>query len=369
MNKRIVFTGGGTGGHVFPGLAVLERLQETGGYDLYWMGSCRGIEYPIVQRWGIPFLGIPSGKLRRYVSVRNIIDVFKVAAGLVVCLIRFLNMRPHLVFSKGGYVTVPPVFAARLLRIPVVTHDSDLDPGLATRLNARAADRICLAYEQSRRFFPAKLSERIRVTGNPVRAEILRGDARRCIQQHRLRDDLPLVFVQGGSQGADEVNTLLMAVLPQLLQSCVVIHQTGESGIQAAERYLRDNPDCSDRYVPAAFFTDEYPDILAAAELSVSRAGAGSLWELAATRTPGVILPLVVGSRGDQVRNAALFADMGIVAVADDNERTPEGLMRMVTGLLEDQARREQMQAAAAAIQADQAVNALIAVCEELLCS
>ncbi|MFW5801794.1 MAG: UDP-N-acetylglucosamine--N-acetylmuramyl-(pentapeptide) pyrophosphoryl-undecaprenol N-acetylglucosamine transferase, partial [Spirochaeta sp.] len=168
MKKRIVFTGGGTGGHVFPGLAVAEELLQRGEYDLLWMGSPHGIEYSIVKRWGVPFIGIPAGKLRRYFSLHNIIDIFRVLAGFCASCMHFIRVRPDLVFSKGGYVSVPPVFAAWLLKIPVITHDSDLDPGLATRLNARAADIICVPYEQSLRYFPLVSAERLRVTGNPV---------------------------------------------------------------------------------------------------------------------------------------------------------------------------------------------------------
>ncbi|AFG36689.1 undecaprenyldiphospho-muramoylpentapeptide beta-N-acetylglucosaminyltransferase [Spirochaeta africana] len=369
MNKRIVFTGGGTGGHVFPGLAVAERLQELGGYDLYWMGSRKGIEYAIVQRWGLPFIGIPAGKLRRYFSLQNAVDFFKVGAAMVASIVLLLRYRPDLVFSKGGYVTVPPVFAARLLRIPVVTHDSDIDPGLATRLNARVADRICVPYEQSRGWFPAAAAARLRVTGNPVRAEILQGDRQRFLQMHNLDTNTRVVFVQGGSQGAEEINTLLTDILPQLLPHAVVVHQTGESGIETARSWLQEHPDWNNRYLPREFFTNEYADVLAAADLSVSRAGAGSLWELAATGTPGIILPLTAGSRGDQVRNAELFADSGMITLLNRETRTSRGMLAAVLELLQNGERLRGMQEAAARFEAGQGVTKLIAVCEEVLCS
>ena len=365
MGKRIVFTGGGTGGHVFPGLAVAEMLQLDGTYELMWMGSCRGIEYEIVRRWNIPFCSIPAGKLRRYFSLQNVLDVFRVAAGFIASLFRFVLHRPALVFSKGGYVTVPPVYAARMLGIPVITHDSDVDPGLATRLNAKVATAICVPYEQSVQYFPSRLRSRIIVTGNPVRAEISVGDPQRFYERSSLRRDLPLVFVQGGSQGAEELNRLLLPILPDLLPICVVVHQTGAAGRAASQQFLADNPQLKNCYYCADFFTDEYADILQAATLSVSRAGAGSLWELAASNTPGIILPLVVGSRGDQVRNAEVFAAMGMITVLNSEERNSRMLRQKIIGLLNNSDRLHSMRASAGAFQGG--ARHLADVCRGLL--
>ncbi len=362
MKQRIVFTGGGTGGHVFPALAIAEGLQQKG-YDLVWLGSRKGMEYDIVRRWGLRFVSIPAGKLRRYFSFRNLVDVFMVAAGFFASIFVLLRLRPAVLFSKGGYVSVPPVYAAALLRIPVITHESDLDPGLATRLNAKVARIVCLPYPESAKFFSAFPAGRLRISGNPVRAEIFRGDAERFYQKTGLSQDVPLVFVQGGSQGAAEINNLLYAALPELVPHCCLVHQCGKDHQEKARSLLADNPEYAHRYLPQAFFIEDYPDILAAATLSVTRGGAGSLWELAAVGVPALIVPLRAGSRGDQLRNADYFASRKMMVVHDPNS----DFASQVLALIQDESRLKKMQSALAALDAQSAVERLVNECEELI--
>lgn len=366
MRKRIVFTGGGTGGHVFPGLAVAESLKSD--YDIIWLGSSKGIEFDIVQRWDYPFKSIPAGKLRRYFSVQNVLDLFKVFSGFFSSLWFFMQYKPALLFSKGGFVSVPPVYAAKLLGIPVVTHDSDLDPGLATRLNSRIADRICLPYKESLDYFPRTPEDRLRVTGNPIRTEIYTGNANELYKQLSLDRNIPLVFVQGGSLGAEEINLMLVSILPELLRHCVIVHQTGNGGFQLTQDFLAGHPEYAGRYYPVAFLTDLYPHVLAAASLSISRAGANSLWELAASQTPGIILPLMVGTRGDQIRNARLFEDAGMVMILSDEDRNSEGLLRSLMGLLDNPDMIRKMRAACRIFEADSGTAKLNEICRELIC-
>ncbi|THB66272.1 MAG: undecaprenyldiphospho-muramoylpentapeptide beta-N-acetylglucosaminyltransferase, partial [Spirochaetaceae bacterium] len=360
-------TGGGTGGHVFPGLALAEYLIEQEAYECLWIGSGKAIEHSIVKRWDMPFYSIPAGKLRRYFSLRTLIDAFRVLAGFFASLVLLRRLSPDLLFSKGGYVSVPPVYAARVLGIPVITHDSDYDPGLATRLNARVADRVCVPYQQSLDFFPGLKPGSLVVTGNPVRKEVYLGDAGRWYAKSGMQQDKPLLFVQGGSQGAEELNDFVLDSLPQLLEFCCVVHQTGEHGYQRCLERLQSDTALQGRYFPQAFFTKEYPDILAAAICSVCRAGAGTLWELAAVQLPAVVIPLHGGSRGDQLRNAKLFAGMGMVDVQAD--RDWPACVAQVFRIMQNEAQQLAMKQALAGLNARQAVERLAQECKEMLCS
>lgn len=338
MSGTIVFTGGGSGGHVFPGLAIAEYLKTRWDGRIVWIGSGKEMERRIVERWGLPFYGIPSGKLRRYFSLRNVADVFLTAAGVFAALALLRRLKPALLFSKGGYVSVPPVVAAKLLGIPVFTHESDLDPGLATKINARFADRIFVAYEETASYFRGDAA--VMVSGNPVRAEIYRGDRTRGRTLLGVPDRVPVLLVLGGSQGSLEVNTVVREALPELTARFFVIHQTGETDSAAQTVSGADRTGSGwdrSRYRAEPFLTEEYPDILAAADLVVSRSGAGTLWELAATGTPSILVPLGgASSRGDQVRNARLFEKLGAAAVLEDSERTGHGLTAGIERLLEN---------------------------------
>jgi UDP-N-acetylglucosamine--N-acetylmuramyl-(pentapeptide) pyrophosphoryl-undecaprenol N-acetylglucosamine transferase len=343
MKKTIAFTGGGTGGHVFPGLAVSETLRRHTDAGFFWIGSRRGMEKRILAAYGFPFTGIPSGKLRRYISVSNFFDLWRTLAGIVNAFFLLLRRRPAVLFSKGGYVSVPPVLAAGLLRIPVITHESDFDPGLATRINARIARRICVSYAETIAYFSAPLRKKTVVTGNPVRAAILSGDP---VQGKRLAGcpaSLPLVLVLGGSLGADSVNRLVLGARPRLTERAFLVHQTGQP--------LSGNTAAAGRTLTRPFFNEELPHLLAAADLVIWRAGANTLWELAATGKPSILIPLpAVQSRGDQIRNAAVFAGIGAALVLPEETATPDGLLAMVDDLLDNKDKLRRMGEAARGI-------------------
>ncbi|MFP4637152.1 MAG: undecaprenyldiphospho-muramoylpentapeptide beta-N-acetylglucosaminyltransferase [Spirochaetaceae bacterium] len=327
MQKTVVFTGGGTAGHVFPGLAVADALRERGDYRIAWIGSRVGMERRIVSERGIPFHGIPAGKLRRYVSLRNVTDVLRVAAGTFAALIYLLRLRPAFVFSKGGYVSVPVIAAARVLGIPCATHESDADPGLATRINAVLVDRILVAYDSTREYLRPALRRRVRVTGNPVRRDLDAADADAGRRRLGFTTDRPLVFFVGGSLGSAQINALLGNILEELLRRTQVVHQRGD------HPPLR--PD-GGGYVSVPFIGEEYPHVLAAADLVVCRAGAGTLWELARLGKPAVLIPLPrTSSRGDQVRNARIFAARGGAIVLEEENAGAERLEGEIVRLLD----------------------------------
>lgn len=306
MIPCIVVTGGGTGGHVFPALAVAEELARRREIRLVWIGGSRGIERSIVRRWGMEFHGVPAGKLRRYLSAENLMDAFRTLAGFFRALGLLRRLKPAAVFSKGGFVSVPPVLAAALLGIPVVSHESDFDPGLATRINLRFSRRVCVAYPESLRFYARGKAV---ATGNPVRAEIFAGDAAegRRLLGFADADPRPILFVQGGSLGARQVNALVDECYAELSARYRIVHQRGKGDWN--------RPDRAGSYLSRPSFAAEYPHILAAADLVLSRAGAGSLWEMGVRGKPGVLVPLDSGSRGDQLRNAKLCQDHGCCKV------------------------------------------------------
>lgn len=342
MRRVVVFTGGGSGGHVFPGVAVVEKLRERErAVEIVWIGSKSPIERDVVARFGIPFIAIPSGKLRRYLSVRNLVDIFKILAGLVRSFFLLRRLQPLLVFSKGGYVSVPPVVAAGLLRIPVFTHESDVDPGLATRINARLAERIFVAYEESRSYFPPAKREAVVVSGNPVRQEIFSGDAEEGRRRVGAPQGRPILLVVGGSQGAQQVNELVAGAIDELLEDFYVVHQMGDSGYRPSDRSGLFN---------SRFFSGEYADILAASDLVVSRSGAGTLWEIAGLGKASILVPLASYSRGDQLRNAQRFAADGAAIVLSGEEATSAALAMHARRLARDRERLAAMGAAAARI-------------------
>jgi UDP-N-acetylglucosamine--N-acetylmuramyl-(pentapeptide) pyrophosphoryl-undecaprenol N-acetylglucosamine transferase len=342
--RCVAFTGGGTAGHVFPALAVAEEMARRWQGRIVWIGSRSGPEGRLVAEAGIPFRAVPAGKLRRYFSLRNVVDVFRIMAGIAASLKVLARERPALVFSKGGFVSVPPVVAARLLRIPSFTHESDLDPGLATRINARFCERVLVSHPETAAFFPAASRDRIAVTGNPVRSAIRVADPAEGRRLAGCARSQPLVLVVGGSLGSAALNALVTPIAPALVRDGVrVVHQVGGNG-SAGPSPL---PGASG-YSTHAFLGPELPHLMAAADLVVSRAGAGIIAELAALGRPSVLVPLPTGgSRGDQLRNAELARVRGAAVVLPEESATPEQLLALVRALLADLPRRQAMSRAA----------------------
>jgi UDP-N-acetylglucosamine--N-acetylmuramyl-(pentapeptide) pyrophosphoryl-undecaprenol N-acetylglucosamine transferase len=326
------FTGGGTAGHVFPGLAVAAELARRWDGRIVWLGSRSGPERGLVEAAGIAFREIPVGKLRRYLSISNVTDVFRILGGLAASLRVLASERPALLFSKGGFVSVPPVVAARLLGIPAFTHESDLDPGLATRINARFCEQVLVSHPGTADHFPPALRGRVVVTGNPLRAEIYAANA---AEGRRIAGCAPgdrLVLVLGGSSGAAFLTGLVAPVAGELCSRGIrLVHQTGE-GKQGASGV----PGC----LVMPFIGAELPHLMAGADLVVSRAGANTLAELAALGRPSLLVPLSAAvSRGDQVRNAEAYRAAGAAEVMPEEAASPAALRDRVRALLADSER------------------------------
>jgi UDP-N-acetylglucosamine--N-acetylmuramyl-(pentapeptide) pyrophosphoryl-undecaprenol N-acetylglucosamine transferase len=317
--KCVAFTGGGTGGHIYPGLAVALSLKMASRIRIIWIGSQSPLDRKIVEDAGIPFFAVKSGKLRRYFSLKNISDVFNIAAGYFQARKILKKENPAILFSKGGFVSVPPCIAAKSLKIPLVTHESDYSPGLATRINAFFADKICLSYAETKKFFAPKIQMKTVHTGNPVREEFRTANAKKGLAFLGLAGNAEaagviqpekILLVLGGSQGAKEVNDLVRGALPVLTKHFIVVHQTGEADFETSAQQQ------SARYRPYAYIKAEMPDVLACASLVLGRAGAGTVWESAVCGKPLLLIPLAgSGTRGDQVENARFFEQKGAAAV------------------------------------------------------
>lgn len=355
-----VFTGGGTAGHIIPGLAVIDELRRNG-WGAAWIGSRRPAERLLVRAAGVPFYAIPAGKLRRYRSLRNFSDLVVVLAGCLHAVLLLASLRPAVVFAKGSYVSVPPVVAAWLLGIPVVTHESDTTPALATRINATLAHTVLVAFAATRALLPPRLRRRVRVTGNPLRADLESGDAGRARARFAAPDGVPLLLVTGGSSGARAVNDLVYGALPRLTRHWFVVHQTGPAWRAPDEAPLA--PQVAARYRPVTFVQDGYADLLAAAELVVSRAGANTLGELAASATPAVLIPLPrTSSRGEQLDNAELFATRGAAVMLAEEQASPAALSDVLDMLRGDYRRRRSMAQAMARLANRDAAQRIAAI-------
>ena len=327
----IAFTGGGTGGHIYPGLAVAAALKKELECRVFWIGSKNQMDKSIVEEAGIEFFPIPAGKLRRNFSFQNISDFFKVAAGYFVAKKIIKLQKPALLFSKGGFVSVPPCAAAASLKIPVLTHESDYSPGLATRINARFAfkgeGRVITAYPETAVKFSNR--GRVAVLGNPVRDVFKNADPAKGRAFLGVGDDDRILLVLGGSQGAQELNELVENTLDELTKKYIVVHQTG------TQWKIETSP--SPRYKPFPYIKDELPHVLAAAELVLARSGAGTVWECATAGKPMVLAPLAgAGTRGDQIENARFFENAGAAVVLPPEKRGAGDLCAVLHMLTEE---------------------------------
>ncbi len=366
----VVFTGGGTGGHIFPGIAVAEVFRAETNIPILWIGSKNKTDCTYVQAAGIPFYGIPSGKLRRYFSFQNFIDLFKVAAGFIVSFVLFLRLKPLFVFSKGGFVSVPPCIAAWWLRIPVITHECDVSPGLATRINTRFAQTVLLSYPETAAFFSSKLKKKTHCTGNPVRLAFYNGNSSVGKTFIGYTGEKPVLFIQGGSLGAQQINTLVEKTIAFLTEHFFVVHQTGSKNAADGEKIRaalqKSAPQYADSYRFFPFIGAEMPHVLTCADVVVSRAGANSLWEAAAAGKPLLLLPLGTGSsRGDQAENAAFFARYGAATILSSDEANPETFRNMLHHFMSEPALLPAMAQASKALAQDKPAITIAALLQK----
>ncbi|MBQ4014922.1 MAG: UDP-N-acetylglucosamine--N-acetylmuramyl-(pentapeptide) pyrophosphoryl-undecaprenol N-acetylglucosamine transferase [Treponema sp.] len=345
----VAFVGGGTGGHIYPGLAVADSLRQKfikAGRDvkIIWLGSLSKMDKEIVlnsvdkdgRACADKFYGVPSGKLRRYFSLQNFFDLFKIFFGFVCAFFILLKNRPAFLFSKGGFVSVPPCAAARLLGIKVYTHECDFTPGLATRINFKFASKVLLSYEETKEFFSNGTSPKFVVTGNPVRPAFYQADARLGLEflgvTAAQKKAKPILLVMGGSLGAAQINELVWKNLSWLCERFIVVHQTGQKNAALLPSDLTEEEKAA--YHPYAFIYKEMPSVIACADIVLSRAGANSIWECASLKKPMVLVPLEgAGTRGDQVDNAEYFERRGAAIVLTKSAMTETSVQSALSSM------------------------------------
>ncbi len=336
----MVIAGGGTGGHVLPAVAVVHELRARAvPLSCLWVGSRTGVEREAAEREDIPFAAIQTGKLRRYLSTKTAADAVRIPIGFGQAVRVLRWFRPDVVFSTGGFVSVPTVLAAARLA-PILTHEQTATLGLATRINLRVADKLAVSYPESVTLAGVR-QDRAVVTGNPVRATLASGNAVHGLARFQFSPELPLVYVTGGARGASPVNHRIQAELPGLLERCQILHQTGPASMNDDARTMRTlwetwPEKLQPRYFVSEFVGDELPDVYAAASLVVGRAGAGTVAELAFLGKPSILIPLPGTGGDEQVRNAAILSDAGASVVIPQDQATPERLGGEIIRLLGD---------------------------------
>ncbi len=324
--KRIVLTGGGTAGHVTPNLALLPSLKEAG-YEITYIGSYDGIEKRLVEDFGLPYVGIATGKFRRYLDVKNLTDPFRVIKGYGEARKFLKTYKPDVVFSKGGFVSVPVVRAAASLKIPCIIHESDMTPGLANKLCFPVAKKICCNFPETFDMLP---EQKAVLTGTPIRAELAHGSKLAGLEMCGFTANKPVIMVIGGSLGAANVNKAVRDALPTLLEKYQVVHLCGKDKL---DNLLLTTPG----YKQFEYLKAELKDIFAMADIVISRAGANAICELLALRKPNILIPLPASSsRGDQLLNAQSFEAQGFSLVLHEDDMTTALLLEKVDQLYEN---------------------------------
>ncbi len=321
--KKIVLTGGGSAGHVTPNIALIPALQAEG-FDIHYIGSYNGIEKKLIEDYNIPYYGIATGKLRRYFDPKNFTDPFRVLKGFSEAVGLLRKLKPDIIFSKGGYVSVPVVRAAGLLNIPYIVHESDMTPGLANKLSMAGAKKICCNFPETMRVLPA---DKAVLTGTPIREELGTGSREAGKKLCGFEDDKPILMIIGGSLGAQSVNETVRYALPRLLPQFNVVHLCGKEKMDNLKLTVPG-------YKQFEYVKSELKDIFAMADIVVSRAGANSICELLALKKPNILIPLSTrSSRGDQMLNARSFEQQGFSMVIDNDELDEDILVETIEEL------------------------------------
>lgn len=319
--KKIIMTGGGTAGHVTPNIALMPALQEAG-YDIQYIGSYNGIEKGLIEAQNIPYHGINSGKLRRYLDSKNFSDPFRVIHGYAQALGLMRKIKPDIVFSKGGFVSVPVVLAAKTCGVPAIIHESDITPGLANRIAIKGAKKVCCNFPETLKYLPA---DKAVLTGSPIRRELFNGDKEKAYKLCNFPTTVkPVLLIIGGSLGSVAVNTAVRKILPQLLEDFHIIHLCGKGNLDHQLEGMVG-------YAQFEYASSELTDMLALADIAISRAGANSICELLALHKPNILIPLpAAASRGDQILNANSFAKQGFSCVLEEETLTDQLLLDTV---------------------------------------
>ena len=319
--KKIVMTGGGTAGHVTPNIALIPALKEAG-YEIHYIGSHTGIEKNLIEAENIPYHGIASGKLRRYFDLKNFSDPFRVVQGYAQAIGLMMKLKPDIVFSKGGFVSVPVVLAAKTCGVPAIIHESDITPGLANRIAIKGASKVCCNFPETLKYLP---SEKAVLTGSPIRKELLSGDKEKAYSHCGFpAERKPVLLIIGGSLGSKAINEAVRKVLPELLKDFHIIHLCGKGNLDTTL-------EGTIGYAQFEYVSAELTDMLALADLAISRAGANSICELLALHKPNILIPLsAAASRGDQILNANSFQQQGFSYIIEEEKVTDESLLSAV---------------------------------------
>ena len=323
--KRIILTGGGTAGHVTPNMALIPTLKEMG-YDIHYIGSYTGIEKGLIEGMGIPYHPIATGKLRRYFDVKNFSDPIRVVKGFEESKQLMRQLSPDVIFSKGGFVSVPVVLAASHKKLPIIIHESDMTPGLANKIALPHATRICCNFPETAELFPEGKAV---VTGTPIRKELYDGNSKNAFNYCGFTDKRPTILVIGGSTGSAEVNSAVWGIADTLVKNFNVIHICGKGK-------TNDKMNGKKGYVQYEYVQKELPDMFALADLVISRAGANAICELLALKKPNILIPLSKeASRGDQILNAESFEKQGYSKVIMSEDLNGNVLLKAVNEVIE----------------------------------
>ena len=326
--KRIILTGGGTAGHVTPNIALLPRLKELQ-YDIHYIGSYEGIEKTLIEKQGIPYHGISSGKLRRYFSLRNFTDPFRVLKGFGEANKLIRQLKPDVIFSKGGFVSVPVVMAGKKNHVPVIIHESDMTPGLANKLSFPSAAKVCCNFPETVQYLP---TDKAVLSGSPIRQELLTGDAEAARTFCNFHDEKPVIMVIGGSLGATAINEAVRRNLPEILKDFNVVHLCGKNKL---------DPELNNTegYAQFEYIQEELRNLFALCDIVISRAGANAICELLALRKPNLLIPLSASaSRGDQILNARSFEKQGFSMMIEEEDLTDEKLLSAIHDMYDHRA-------------------------------
>lgn len=321
---KIIMTGGGTAGHVTPNIALVPALKDAG-FEIEYIGTKNGMEKQLITSENIPYNEISAGKLRRYLSFENLTDVFKIGKGLVDANKHIRRIKPDVVFSKGGFVSCPVVWAAWLNKIPVIIHESDMTPGLANKLSLPFAKQICYAFPETKKYVDATKGI---LTGIPVRDTILNGSISKALSMTNLTKEKPIITIMGGSLGSKAINTVIRENLDELLKKYQIIHICGKGSMD-------NNLSNITGYIQYEYVTDELKDILAVSDMIISRAGATTLYEILTLSKPNILIPLPKSvSRGDQILNSNFFKSEGYSEVLQEEEINGDVLVNTIDKVL-----------------------------------
>ena len=351
--KKIILTGGGTAGHVTPNLALVPKLKEAG-FDICYVGSYNGMEKELVEKAGISYKGISSGKLRRYFDLKNFTDPFRVLKGFAEANKIMKQYKPDVVFSKGGFVSVPVVLAAKKHKIPVVSHESDMTPGLANKITLSSCTKICCNFPETVNYLP---KDKAVLTGCPIREELLTGSKEQGLKLTGFSSEKPVLLIIGGSLGSVKVNQAVREILPRLIKDYQVVHLCGKGNL---DETLTNMPG----YVQYEYMSDPLKHLFAMADIVISRAGANAICELLALQKPALLIPLsAAASRGDQILNANSFKNQGFSEVLEEERLSADKLYEAVTQLYEN--RNQYIQKMKKSSQSD-AVSMIVGMLSEL---